>query len=155
MRRNFEFFNKQGFVRTGLQVIYTEIHVHVQKHNQYIIIVNVFNIMVLIILNTSLLSFFTISFLQMTKALSKIATTDLPRNYSNLRRSLATIVTYADEDSRVKVGVITVQMSWEYRHNCKIRQIKFKHFLSRLFVRNLIISCICSQAHFHLKFENL
>ncbi len=44
----------------------------------------------------------------MTKSLSKIATMDLPRSYSNLRRSLGVIVTYADNDSRVQVGVHVV-----------------------------------------------
>ena len=40
---------------------------------------------------------------QVTIALAKIATSDLPRSHSHLRRSLAAIVTYADNDSRVKV----------------------------------------------------
>ncbi len=84
MRRNYEYFNKQqGFVRTDLQVLYTSLPP----------------------LSPSLPPFISLP-PQMTKSLSKIATASLPMSYSSLRRSLGVIVTYAESDSRVQVGVV-------------------------------------------------
>lgn len=74
MKVNFEFSKQKSFTRTGLQVTCDPQYIELYYTSQT------------------------------TIALSKIATSSIPWSLSNLRKSLAVIIVYADNDKKVKVS---------------------------------------------------